>query len=62
MKFYVTHSVQARYISCVEADNLEDAKKKADDKFSDADFGEAQDIDGEAIVIEDENGNYVWEK
>lgn len=29
MKFYVTHFVQARYISCVEADNLEDAKKES---------------------------------
>jgi hypothetical protein len=28
----------------------------------DADFGEAADIDGEPIIIEDERGNFVWEK
>ena len=37
-------------------------KKKAEDKYLGADFGLAEDIDGEAIIIEDENGDYVWEK
>lgn len=38
------------------------AKRKADEKWCDADFGAAQDIDGEPIIVEDENGNFVWEK
>lgn len=62
MKYYVTYKIDARYIAEVEADNIEEAKKKADGKFLDANFGEAEDIDGEAIIVEDNNGDYVWEK
>ena len=61
-KFYVTFKIDARYVAEVEASNVEEAKKKASEAFSDADFGAAEDIDGEVIVVEDENGNYVWEK
>lgn len=62
MKYYVTYKIDARYIAEVEAENIEEAKKKAEGKFMDADFGEAEDIDGEAIIVEDNNGDYVWEK
>ena len=62
MKYYVTYRIDARYIAEVEADSLEEAKRKADEKWCDADFGAAQDIDGEPIIIEDENGNFVWER
>ena len=61
-KYYITYKVDARYIAAVEADNLEEAKEKAEEEFCDADFGETVDIDGEVIIVEDENGNYVWEK
>lgn len=50
MKYYVTYKIDARYIAEVEAENIEDAKKKAED------------IDGEQIIVEDNNGDYVWEK
>lgn len=62
MKYYVTYKIDARYIAEVEAENIEEAKQKAEDKFLDADFGNAEDIDGEAIIVEDNNGDYVWEK
>ena len=62
MKYYVTYKIDARYIAEVEAENIEEAKKKAEGKFMDANFGEAEDIDGEAIIIEDNSGDYVWEK
>ena len=62
MKYYVTYRIDARYIAEVEADSLEEAKRKADEKWCDADFGAAQDIDGEPIIVEDEHGNFVWEK
>ena len=62
MEYYVTYKVDARYIAKVEAESIEEALIKAADEFSDADFGVAEDIDGEAIIIEDEDGNYVWEK
>ncbi len=62
MKYYVTYKVEARYVAEVEADNLEEARKKANEEFCDADFGVAEDIDGEDIIVEDENGNFVWER
>lgn len=62
MKYYVTYRIDARYIAEVEAYSLEEAKKKADEEWCDADFGAAQDIDREPIIVEDENGNFVWEK
>lgn len=62
MKYYVTYKIDARYIAQIEAENIEEAKRKAEGKFLDANFGEAEDIDGEAIIVEDTNGDYVWEK
>lgn len=62
MKYYVTFKVDARYIAEVDADDIEEAKEKAQYSFEEADFGVAEDIEGESIIVEDENGNYVWEK
>ena len=62
MKYYVTYRITARYIAEVEADSLEEARKKAEREYWDADFGVAEDIDGKDIIVEDENGNYVWER
>lgn len=62
MKYYVTYKFEARYIAEVEADNPKEAMKRAEEEYIDADFGEAEDIDGEAIIVEDENGNYVLER
>lgn len=62
MKYYVTYKVEARYIAEVEADNLTEARKKASEEFCNADFGDAEDIDGEDIMVEDEGGDYIWER
>ena len=62
MKYYVTYKIEARYVKEIEADNLEEARSKESEEFSDADFGVAEDIDGEDIIVEDENGNYIWER
>ena len=62
MSYYVTYKINARYVVEVEAENIEEAKKEAESSFLDADFGEAQDINGEAIIIEDQHGDFVWEK
>lgn len=62
MKYYVTYKIDARYIAEIEAENIEEAKRKAEGKFLDANFGEAEDVDGEQIIVEDNNGDYVWEK
>lgn len=62
MKYYITYRIDARYIVEVEADSAEEALEKSEEKYYGADFGEAEDIDGEAVIVEDENGNFVWEK
>lgn len=62
MKYYVTFKIDARYVAEVEADSLADAMNKANDKCIEAYFGEANDIDCEKIIVEDENGNYLWER
>ena len=59
MKYYVTFAVETRYIVEVEAKNTEEARKKATEEFCNTDFGEAQDIEGEDIIVEVEKGNYV---
>lgn len=62
VKYYVRFKIDARYTVEIEADNLEEAREKANDEYIDADFGEAEDINGEAISVEDEDGNIIWEK
>ena len=59
--YYVTYKIDARFIAKVEAKSIEDALEEAVAAFESANFGEAEDIDGEPIVIEDEKGDYVWE-
>lgn len=62
MKYYITYRLDARYVTEVEAERLEEALEKADEEYLDANFGEARDIDGEPVLVEDENEIYVWEK
>lgn len=62
MKYYVTYKIEARYIAEVEAESIEEARRKAQEEFCDADFGDAEDIEGEDIMVEDEDENYVWER
>lgn len=61
MKYYVTYRIEARYVAEVEADSLEEAMDKAESEYIDADFGEAEDIGGHEVLVEDEKGNYLWE-
>ena len=62
MKYCVTYRIDARYITEVEADSLQEALDKAYDEYIGADFGEARDIDGEVVFVEDENDVCVLEK
>lgn len=62
MKYYVTYKIDARYVAEVEADDVDEARRKAETEYIDADFGAANDIDGDQIIVEDENGNFVWER
>ena len=62
MTYYVTYKVEARYIARVNANSIEEALQDSQDRFTEAFFGVAEDIEGEPIVVEDKAGNYVWEK
>ena len=61
MNYYVKFKIDARFVADIEADSIEEAKQKATIAYQNADFGEAEDIDGEIIIIEDENGNFLEE-
>lgn len=61
-EFYVTYRIEGRFVACVLAKNLEEALSKAEDKYCEADFGVLADIEGEPIIVEDQDGNFVWEK
>ena len=60
--YWVTFKMEARFECPVDAESIQEALKEAQWRFEDADFGEASDIDGEAITVEDERGNILWEK
>lgn len=61
--YCVTYRIDARHVVAVQAKSMEEARRSADEKFMDADFGELTDfVETEAVMIEDPSGNYVWEK
>lgn len=62
MKYYVTYKIEAKYVVEVDANSSEEAREKATSEFFGADFGELNDIDGEDIIVENEDGDYVWER
>jgi hypothetical protein len=59
--FYVTFAIDARYTVCVQADNLKQAKREATLDFEAEDFGEMEFVDSKLTIVEDENGNYIYE-
>lgn len=54
MKYTVYYKVNARFKTEVEANNIEDAIEKTSVEFSDADFGDAYNIDGVPLYTEDD--------
>ena len=60
MKYYVSFSVQASYTAAVDAPTLEEAKEKAWDKYYEANFGDAFDIDARMELVESEHGRCCW--
>ena len=62
MKYYITYRIDAKYVAEVEADSLDEAMEIANEEFSGADFGDAEDIDGEIVATEcDEDDNSEME-
>lgn len=60
--YYVTLRVEARYITKVEANEIDEAKQLAMDNWIGADIGDLEDTTGEVVVIENETGDYIYEK
>lgn len=60
--YYVTLRVEARYITKVEANDINEAKQLAMDNWIGADIGDLEDTTGEVVVIENETGDYIYEK
>ena len=61
-EFYVTFRIDGRFVASVKAKTEKEARDKAEEVYYSSDFGVLHDIEGEPIIIEDENGNFVWEK
>jgi adenylyl- and sulfurtransferase ThiI len=62
-KMYVTYKIEGRFYAAVDADSIEEAKEKAEEAFSWANFGDLDEIvDSEPIIVEDDKYNIVWEK
>lgn len=62
MKYYVTWAIDGRFVAEVEAESELEARNKSIELYQDADFGVLEDIEGDPVVVEDERGDYVWEK
>lgn len=60
--YYVTLRVEARYITKVEANDIDEAKQLAVDNWIGADIGDLEDTTGEVVVIENEARDYIYEK
>lgn len=61
MEYVINYKIEARFHAIVQAESLEEAKSSAQQRYCDADFGEAEDINGEYISAEDIEGNVIEE-
>ena len=61
MTYYVTIKVDGRYTAQVEADNIDEARKFGLKEFCTANLNEMEIVNGEDIIVEDEN-DIVWER
>ena len=59
MQYYVNVAVKGSACVTVEAENFEEAKKKAEDKLFEIDFGFLETIDWDAVNAEAEDGTYI---
>lgn len=62
----VAFRASARYIADVFVDentaSYEDVIELGNEKFQEADIGDLEDVDGEAVYIEDDHYRRIWEK
>lgn len=60
--YYVTFVIDGRWNCVVEAESLEEAKDKAECYFEAADLNQLEFIDSKISSVEDEAGNFVYER
>jgi len=59
--YYVTFAIDGRYTVKVEGNCLDAAKDNAQTFFEAENFGELEFVDSKIIIVEDEQGNFVYE-
>ena len=57
-KYKVTMKVEGYFEAEVEAENVDQARRTAIDKYYGADFGQLKDPDAKIVVVEDEDN--IW--
>lgn len=57
-KYKVTMKVEGYFEAEVEAENVDQARRTAIDKYYGADFGQLKDSDAKIVVVEDEDN--IW--
>lgn len=57
-KYKVTMKVEGCFEAEVEAENVDQARRTAIDKYYGADFGQLKDPDAKIVVVEDEDN--IW--
>lgn len=62
MDYYVTYKVDARHVVKVNANSLDEARKKAELINQHTNFGELETVETEIVTIEDSDGNYLCEQ
>ena len=62
MTYYITFKVEGRYVAPVEADSLEQAKKLGEQEMWVANLNEMDFVETELVMVEDEKGDYLYEK
>ena len=60
--YYVTFRIDGRYTVKVTSSDLEKAKEDATFEYYDADFGELECVETEIVSVEDEDGNFLYER
>lgn len=60
--YWVTIKVDGRYVTQVMATAVDEAKGLAESRFADVNLDPLEVVGSECIIIEDANGNFVWEK
>ena len=60
-KFFAKYSVSGRFFAATRGADLDGMLETADEEFTEADFGEAEDIDGVVVDIEDGEGRVIYD-